>query len=312
MKNPTLALAAAALTSITFSAAAKASNDEITLRSGETLKGTILEVGEATVRFEHPVLGEMNLSRDDIAFSELTDRERQRAEDRLAMSARRGDAVEPSPWRLRLVAAGSYASGNTDSINANVNFTARRKTDTSRLTLDTAYYYGQDSGDRSENRFTAGVRHDWLLPESRWFIFADGRLDYDEFQSWEYRLTGHVGVGYELIEPEPLQLNLLAGIGAIKEFNSDNEDVRPEGMFGAEGTWTISARQELGFSSVFYPDFDDFGEFRVVSSLDWSLLLDNDLDLSLTAGFRHEHQSKVSADRRHNDYRFFVGLQMDF
>ncbi len=286
--------------------------DVITLSSGETLKGTILDVNDDTVQFDHPVLGRIELERQNVTLPRQMLDDLERAEDRLAMSVQSGEAVEPSPWQLRLVAAGSYSSGNTDNINANAIFTARRKTDTSRLTLDTAYYFGQDSGDRSENRFTAGVRHDWLLPESRWFIFADGRFDYDEFQSWEYRLTSHVGVGYELIEPEPLQLNLLAGIGAIKEFNSDNEDVRPEGMFGAEGVWAMSARQELRFSSLFYPDFDDFGEFRVVSSLDWSLLLDNDLDLSLTAGFRHEHQSKVSADRRHNDYRFFVGLQMDF
>ena len=35
-------------------------------------------------------------------------------------------------------------------------------------------------------------------------MFVSGRFDYDEFKSWEYRITGQVGPAYQLIDTEDI------------------------------------------------------------------------------------------------------------
>ncbi|HWB20284.1 MAG TPA: DUF481 domain-containing protein, partial [Phycisphaerales bacterium] len=99
---------------------------------------------------------------------------------------------------------------------------------------------------------------------------------------------------------------------AVKEFGSDNDDVRPEALFGVEGKWDIAEKHSLTFSSTVYPDLNEIGEFRWVSSVGWSYLLDEKNKLSLTAGVQDEYQSKVDEGRKNNDLRAFVGMQLDF
>lgn len=289
---------------------AAAMGEEIQLATGEVLEVEVRDLTEDAVHIVHPVLGEMSLPRDSVTLLQRDDvGDAEAAEAPAAAAAAEEPDVE---WSTRLTLAGSYATGNTDSANLTSRLRVLRESERMRTNFDAGYFFGSQDGERSENRFTTGIRNDWLIPESKWFLFADARYDYDEFQSWEHRASGHVGAGYELFESPPLALNLLGGIGAIKEWGSDNEDIRPEALLGVEGRWDISDRQTLDFSSIVYPDLGDLGEFRWVNSVEWAHLLDNDLNLNLTAGLEHEYQSIVDPGRKKNDLRLYAGLRMDF
>jgi putative salt-induced outer membrane protein YdiY len=181
-----------------------------------------------------------------------------------------------------------------------------------RTAFDAGYFYAQSDGDRSQNRSTLGGRNDWLNPGSKWFYFVDARYDNDEFQSWEARINSHVGIGYRLITPPKLTLNLLVGIGLVKEWGSENEDVRPEGLAGVEGKYDFSDKHAVAFSSTVFPDLEDTEEFRWVNTIGWSMAIDGEDQLSLTAGFQHEHQSQVDPGREKDDFRLFAGVQYDF
>jgi putative salt-induced outer membrane protein YdiY len=218
----------------------------------------------------------------------------------------------PPEWKFKLVVAAAGASGNTENGTMSALLAGVRETPRLKTSFDAGYFYGQSDGDRSQNRFTVGGRNDWLNPDSKWFYFADIRYDVDEFQSWDSRINGHVGIGYRLIQPPKLTLNLLAGVGAVKEFGSDNEDVRPEALLGIEGQYDFSEKHSIKFDSTVYPDLSDLGEYRWVSNFGWSYLLDQEDRLSLTAGVQHEYQSQVDPGRHHSDVRFFAGLQLDF
>jgi len=81
---------------------------------------------------------------------------------------------------------------------------------------------------------------------------------------------------------------------------------------GTDIRWKITEKQSLTISSTAYPDFNDPNDFRIVSSADWSLLIDVRADISLTAGLRHEYQSGVDPEIKHNDLQVFAGLKLDF
>ena len=107
-------------------------------------------------------------------------------------------------------------------------------------------------------------------------------------------------------------MNLLGGIGAVKEFGSDNDDVRPEALIGTEGEWQIAEKQSLKFDSTFFPDLSEIGEYRIVNNVAWAVLIDEKNKLSLTAGLAHEYQSQIDPGRQHNDLRLFAGVDWAF
>ncbi len=295
--------------------AGSANADRVMLLTGETMEVTNLAVTDSTVRFDHPVLGSVELSRDQVRGVE-TARERGRFEEAAALGAIQDEAMaEPEPaseWEGSVTLAFSGTSGNSESVGFVGLADVKRETDRMITSLDTGYFFASSGGDRSENRFTLGGVHDWLFPDSRWSIFVDGRYDLDEFQSWDYRISSHVGAGYHLVDEANYQARLRGGIGFVKEFNSANDDVRPEALFGVEGEWKISDKQSLTYDATIYPDLDDAGEFRSIENLAWEVLLDEATNMSLSAGVQHEHQSQVSAGRDKDDFRVYAGLNFSF
>lgn len=311
------------LLSVSLMAAAGA--DEVRLVGGDTLIGVIVERTDEAVIFDHPLFGRMTIPREQVT-SAVTDAEREAAlsappaetgavetTDAAPSAEAELPAPKPAPtWKSRFTLAASGSLGNTDTQSFTAGITSRRESETMNTLFDTAYYFGARDGDRNENKFTAGLRNDWLMPDSPWFIFAQGRYDYDQFQSWDHRVSGHAGLGYQWIDDENFKLAFRAGLGAIKEWGSDNDNLRPEGLLGTDLWWRISEKQTFEFGATAYPDLDDGGEFRTVTRAAWNALIDESLNLSLSAGLLHEYQSQVDSGKKRNDLKIFAGLSFDF
>jgi len=220
----------------------------------------------------------------------------------------------PSPWKFKFVLALSGASGNTENLNVSTILTGENKKPTNEFTFDAAFFLATTDGDETDNKFTVGAQNNFLIPGERHFYFVDGRFDYDNFNSWLYRLTGHGGLGYKLVLPEPLALNGLLGIGFNKEWKGINDDIQLEGLLGVEGTWNIAKDHSLVFASKYYPILSDFDPYRWrwVNNLAWSWKINRDNGLSLTAGLTDEYQSEVEAGKEHNDLRVFAGVEWQF
>ncbi len=305
--------------------------DNIRLSTGEILSVTILETTDTTIRFHHPVLGEITLPRKAVEIVTNTEAapapaatanpapsQTTATADTAATSVDQEIVSNPTPpppqreWKFKWTLATAATSGNSDTANLATKFTANRETLQTRTAFDAAYFVATSSAVRTDNKFTAGLQQEWLVPDSPWFYFVDGRYDFDEFQSWDQRASAHVGMGYELFNPPPFKLNALAGVGAIKEFGSANEDVRPEALLKLEGEWAIAEKQTLKFDSTMFPSLSELGEFRWVNNAAWSLLIDTENRVSLTAGLAHEYQSQVNPGRTRNDLRVFAGIDWEF
>ena len=90
------------------------------------------------------------------------------------------------------------------------------------------------------------------------------------------------------------------------------EDLRLEGLLGADLAWRITDRQSLEAWTRFHPDLGNASEFRAVSSISWSWLVNDEAKMSLHTGVEHEYQSVVDPGNDHNDWRIVAGLQFDF
>jgi putative salt-induced outer membrane protein YdiY len=220
------------------------------------------------------------------------------------------------PWKLSIDFSLNSTTGNTEEQTLRFGLTAGYETPKTRLAIDSSYYFKATSGITTDNKFTLGGRHDWLLPESRWFWFVAGRLDYDQFESWEERVNAQAGPGYHIIQRDDFEMemtwDLYAGIGARKEFGSLNDQTKLEGALGTVYTLQITERQSLQVDVVFFPVLDDWSDYRLRSTGNWRYVLDQDYHLALVIGYLLEYQSIADPGKLNEDFRIWIGIQYSF
>lgn len=297
--------------------------DQITLSNGDVLKGKIVEKNDSQIVLEHPVLGRVTAATANVTAVVFEAPPAPAADTPQPVA---DGAPLPPPewkdgtwfdqfrkdWKSHLDFGTTATRGNTHTTNLYVAFTTKRETDTDRDIVDLSYSYATNKGVATESRFTAGIHHDWLFQDSPWSIFAEGRYDFDDFASYDHRVRGAAGVGYDAFKTEDMRLTLRAGAGALKEFGSNNDKVRPEGLLGVEYAWTISERQSLNAAFTYYPNFDNITEYRAVATLDWRLKIDQMDGLSVKVGIKDEYNSLIDPGKYHNDLQIITALGLDF
>ena len=236
-----------------------------------------------------------------------------------AITPGQADGAPPEPtkpaveWDNKIDLAAGLTDGNTETASVRAGYEAVRKAVGSELTLDASYAFSSNNGDPDQNEAEAGVNHDWLFEESRWIAFLGGRLEWDQFNSFRYRVSSSGGGGYKLIDNETFTFTPRFGLGFSREFGSDQDEIIPEGLLGADFAWQIASNQSFESRFRYFPALQDLGEFRTRTTASWRLDLDDVNDgLGLSAGLQHEHQSEVDEDSDQNDISVFAGVTWDF
>jgi putative salt-induced outer membrane protein YdiY len=298
----------------------------IDMTTGERVIGTIIDQNQEVYIVEHATFGRLVVPRTQVksvvesTTAQPTPAPQAAAQPLPATEPPQPPApVQPEPrvrlipqWDSQFEAGFNAQSGNSEELDIRLAFTTEHETQADRWKADARYYRAQSDGDLTDNEFTAGLMKEWLLPESKWLYYAKGRYDYDEFEAWDHRISAGGGLGYEWIDSDKLDVTLFAGAGAVKEFGSDDDELRPEGQLGIEVDWKLFDNQSLLGSNWFYPDLGDLGEFRNVSSVAWSVELDRMRGLSFKLGLENEYESEVDPDTEHNDLRVFGAMVLDF
>lgn len=220
----------------------------------------------------------------------------------------------PDPWEGSIDAGLVGSSGNTDNISIRANVEAKRIIeDVEETRLFATYIWQQDEGEDTQNRFDSGIRHDWLLPDSKWRIFARAGYEYDQFQDWDHRVTVGGGLGYEFINNDTTLLVGRAGLQAAWEFGGDEGDrFTPEGILGIDFEHQLTERQSIFFTGDYLPALDDFYRYRVVAKAGWQIMLDPEANLYLKAGIEDRYDSSPGADNDRNDLDYFLTVGTTF
>jgi putative salt-induced outer membrane protein YdiY len=215
-------------------------------------------------------------------------------------------------WDYTFSAGITGASGNNENFAGRVTLGGERLTEAMETRVNASYLYATSDGQRSASRGELGFNNDWLL-EGPWRYFAQAKYEYDEFQAYQHRLSGAIGVGYEFINTEKTTLIGRAGVGGSYEFgkNADEKFV-PEGVLGLDWTHQLSANTKLAASTTFYPSFDDLGEFRWNNSAGIEVLLDAETGMTMNAGIEHRHDSTPGAGIKPNDVNYYMGVGWKF
>ena len=311
--------------------------DQVTLTTGEVLRGEIVQSTADHLVLDHPILGRLEIPRHAVERVDdlpplLTDSPPATAADEAKadgpptpkpVPATPQPEASPKPrWDSKLELGFGATGGNSEVANLLLALNSSLDRGYDKYTFDSRYSVRTSRGDRSENKLTAGLLTEWPLPPSRWNYFAQTRYDFDEFQSWETRITAGGGVGYHLIDINDVDnkgtaidvfdLHLKIGAGLRREFGSMNERIQPEGIFGGNLVWQVTKHQRFAAGSTIFPNIEESEEFRVVTNAEWVLKL-NTLDgLSLKLGLAHEYQSLTDPGIEQNDISVYGAFVLDF
>ena len=219
-------------------------------------------------------------------------------------------AASAWPSRFELGLSGSEGTSSTLDFRAAVN--TDHKSTRKELKLDSAYYYGRSEGETTKDQFTAGGRQDWFLPNSPWLYFAQGRYDYNSFQTWTQRLGAHGGGGYQYINRPDLSLTQRFGGGVIQEFGSEQKDPKLEALLALDFNHSLGERQKLNAHLTLYPDLSYLGQYRVVSAADWSTRISGADRLDLKIGMTDEYISQTRPGIKKNNLNYYTSLVLHF
>ena len=297
----------ALLTVLICGAAALA--DEVVLSSGEVLKVGNVRSHDGRVEMDHPVLGHLDLAADQVTAIRGTDAAPAPA---AAPPAPAAPAAAPGPkWKYKAELGLNGQTGNSRTTDLRAAVGALLETPDERWKIDGAYMKSKSDGATTKNNWYAQGLHDWIFNEGPWSVFATGRYDQDRFQAWYRRVSVGVGAGYKLLDEKNLTARLRAGFNEIREYDSDDEGWRPEGLLGAEASYKINANQSLEAAVTYYPDLQTTGEYRLVMTAAWSIKLSTD-GLSLKLGLEDEIDSHRVAPAKKQDLKYFAALLYEF
>lgn len=305
---------------------ARAQGAEILLSDGTIIVGDIVTVAETEIRIQTAHLGLLTVPREQIALIRAAEHP---SLDRAPETVADGDpdAIQSPPqaaaeaaaptdekpakdWTLEIDLGLANVSGNTDEQVLNFGLRYNRETERHRFLADASYYLKISDDDVTDNKFTSGLRYDWRNPDSRWFAFAAGRYDFDEFESWQQRITAHAGPGYRIYRKDQFKWDVRAGLGGRREFGSNNDELRFEGLLATNLEWKPTKDFSLNFQTEYFPVLTELDDFRWRTTFGARYRL-NDI-VSLAFGALHEYQSIVDPGKERNDLRLTLGLGLDF
>ncbi len=293
--------------------ASLASAATIHLKNGDTLNAPIIAETNESVTLLHDSLGSVTINRSQI--SEILAEKKAGAPQ--ADTLKSEEPAKPEDqgllasgfmkdWSRELDIGLSGAEGNSQKFNLHAGFGADYSDDEDVWKFRTAYDSAQSDNETSQNQFFADLQKDWLRPDSPWFIYAQGRYDWDEFKDWDYRISGSGGVGYQFLKNDTWLVKGKAGLGGNQTFGGNDEKFSPEAILGLDADWKISDKESLSMGTTFYPNLRDSGEFRNISTFDWKISMDAALGIKI--GLSNEYDSEAIGDTKENDFKYNASL----
>jgi putative salt-induced outer membrane protein YdiY len=207
------------------------------------------------------------------------------------------------PWTagVELGINGSEGNNNTFSMRAG----GHLKRETQRWKLDSSLVYNKNNsnGVETQNNGKIDARLDRNLGDSPWTLFSLDNLIYDEFQAFDVQLSVNGGVGYRVLKTETIDLLSRFGAGATREFGGLDDDWQPTALFGVDYQHQLTKMQRAVAKVDYYPEWEDYRQYRVVSDLSWQIDLDRPKNVSLKLSAIDRYDSTPEGKKPNNlDY----------
>ncbi|MFW6170591.1 MAG: DUF481 domain-containing protein [Planctomycetota bacterium] len=216
--------------------------------------------------------------------------------------------VVPPGWESSFEIGVDGSEGNSSTLSVRTGADLKRSLESSELEIGMTYVKATAESRETKHNAQLDARHDWLLGESPWSLFAKTQLEYDEFKAHDIRLAMNAGVGYQVIANESTQLKGRFGSGTSREFRGPDDRWVPEAVFGMDFEHQFSDRQRIHATIEYLPEWDNFHDYRVHGDCGWEFLVDKSTNMNLKLGLIERYDSTPNG-REPNDLDFSLLLR---
>lgn len=215
--------------------------------------------------------------------------------------------IRPTTWDGGVELGLNATEGNSESFSMRIGGNAKQETDTHSTAIDILYAKSTADAIETQNNARLKGRYDHALGESCWTLFAIGTMDYDEFRAFDLRLAGNGGFGYRFIKTDATTLTGRLGGGVSREIGGPDDRNIPEAVYGIDFERQLSKRQKLVVQSDYYPSWEDFDDYRLVTDVSWQCVLDEETNLNLKVSVLDQYDSTPNG-REPNDLNYALLL----
>lgn len=217
-------------------------------------------------------------------------------------------------WKRSVRVGINATSGNTENTNLNLQFHTTRKNKKYLTKFDSEYRFATRNGVDTQNRLDLDFRHEWLAQgDSKvgWWVTASA--EFDEFQDWDYRLSGHGGISYQFIKNDKTQLKARTGFGGSQTFGGTNDLFRPEALVtGIDLRHKFNDTMNLTAATEYFVDVSEVTRDRFNNNVKLNILLDKESNMNLQFKLTHKYDSQPGGNNDNNDLYFDITVGWQF
>jgi putative salt-induced outer membrane protein YdiY len=275
--------------------------ESVVLANGDRLNVEVVERGADHIVIEHPQLGQVRLSLDQL-------------------DVEAGDLPNPGifgtnilrGWSRTLDIGVNGRQGNSETTSITVGLELSLEDQFKRWEIQGRSFFARDEDGTSDNNARFTLRRDHFFFESPWFAFGSVSYGYDQFESWKHRIVASSGPGYRLVQREAQELDLRLGATYTREFGERGRN-EANFLFGVDYSWKPGERHTFTLENQLFTEVQPSpGELRNLTIAGWKVKILEEPALSLKAAVENEYETEVEDDDKKNDLKYYVGVGIDF
>ena len=237
------------------------------------------------------------------------------------VSIAKGSTKLADLWTGKLSLGINARSGNSDLVDSNITFNARRRTAASRVVIDYAGNYSKAEGIETSNNHRLASHYD-QFKTSRYFwrpIF--GEYYRDTFKNINNQLTLGTAFGYHIIRTSKTEWEVTGGVGVLYkqyvsvEVGQDSENTSPSLGLGTRYETDITSWLEYFFDFSFQVVDKESGSYihHLITTLESDLISDLELDISLVWDrVQNPQPESDGTEPKKDDFQLILGIGYEF
>lgn len=274
-----------------ISTAPTSSAEEIRLKNGDHVTGTILRHTSESITLETDSMGIITIQTKYVQLP---------GPKPIIVTAKE----HTNEWQAKINTGFNRRRGNVNDTNLTGGLKISKNSGHDEWTIDANARYEEDDRRMNAQEYIGSMRYAFSFgPDLKWYSFAKVQGEHDKFEDIDYRYTPSAGLGYWFADaPEFKFLIEIGGGVTYTEYTSDaNADPTAEIIPRIFIEKKITEDLLLHDDFIVYPALSDTGEYRFksIAAADYAITQNLTARLSLI----NEYTSNPPSPTKKNDTR---------
>ncbi len=170
------------------------------------------------------------------------------------------------------------------------------------------YFYAANDTSTVTDRIFAQARQERKLKNPKYSLFFQFGYEWDRFKNFDYRVSLHSGLAYQVYKEDDGSLNLRLGAGASKEVGAPDDVWLPELQFGGDWDRQVTDTLRVYANVDYFPNVENFSDFRFNTNTGLEFVVDADRNINFRIFALNRYDSTPPAGNQQNDIDYGMAI----